>query len=173
MTDHFNSLGYEEKGFKPRRLEAMMILDPQMTSAEVGMVGVGGEVFILGYPLGLSNQGVMPVWKRGSVASEPWYNIVGNAPVFYVDATTRAGMSGSPVLAVGAKIISSNGNVVAELSARHPWLLGVYAGRDGSMPDELDMALGRVWKHDLLNSIFFHQVPGGSPPRLGPSCQDE
>ena len=38
---------------------------------EAGYARVAAEVFILGYPEGLSMQGVMPVWKRGSIASEP------------------------------------------------------------------------------------------------------
>lgn len=32
---------------------------------------VGMDVFIVGFPLGLSKQGIFPIWKRGSVASEP------------------------------------------------------------------------------------------------------
>lgn len=42
-------------------------------------------------------QGVFPVWKRGSIASEPLFNI-NLGPAILVDAVTRRGMSGSPVL---------------------------------------------------------------------------
>ena len=38
---------------------------------------VGMDVFIVGFPLGLQKQGFLPVWKRGSVASEPDINVDG------------------------------------------------------------------------------------------------
>jgi hypothetical protein len=139
---------------------------PKDWTYQQGTARVASEVFILGYPLGLANQGVLPIWKRGSLASEPLYDIEGNIPIIYVDALTRHGMSGSPVLFFGPEIIDEVG-IPSPQTRRphdHPWLIGVYAGRRVATADEIEMALGRVWKRRLLDEIFFQRVPGGSPP---------
>jgi hypothetical protein len=142
--------------------------NPEDWTFEQGTARVGSEVFIVGYPRGLANQGVLPIWKRGSLASEPLLDIEGNIPIIYVDALTRHGMSGSPVLYFGPEIINQQGiqNAPLRSSQDDPWLIGVYAGRRVASQDELDMALGRVWKRFLLDEIFFQRVPGGSPPTL-------
>jgi hypothetical protein len=44
-------------------------------------VEAGAEVFILGFPLGLASQGVLPIWKRGSIASEPLVAIDNRIPM--------------------------------------------------------------------------------------------
>ena len=142
--------------------------NPEDWTYEHGTARVGSEVFILGYPLGLANQGVLPIWKRGSLASEPLFDIEGNIPIIFVDALTRHGMSGSPVLYFGAEIINQKGLPWGPPRSSHeqPWLIGVYAGKRVAPQDELDMALGRVWKRALLDEIFFHRVPGGSSRML-------
>lgn len=139
---------------------------PEDWTYQQGTARVGSEVFILGHPLGLANQGVFPIWKRGSLASEPLFNIEGNIPIIYVDALTRKGMSGSPVLFFGPEIINEAGIPSAQPRSSYdePWLIGVYAGRKVASADELEMALGRVWKRFLLDEVFFQRVPGGSSP---------
>ena len=59
----------------------------------------GSEVFVLGYPLGLTKQQKLPVWKRASIASEPALNI-DLGPAILIDSATKKGMSGAPVFAV-------------------------------------------------------------------------
>lgn len=57
---------------------------------------IGMDVFILGYPFGYSLPG-FPVWKRGSIASEP--DLVHLADQYLlVDSASRPGMSGAPVI---------------------------------------------------------------------------
>lgn len=60
-------------------------------STEALQVSVGMDVFVLGYPFGFQLPGY-PVWKRGSIASEPDL-----APLTYrymlVDSASRPGMS--------------------------------------------------------------------------------
>jgi hypothetical protein len=58
----------------------------------------GMDVFVLGYPRGISGGGRFPLWKRGSIASEPDVNI-DNLPMMYIDTATREGMSRAPVYA--------------------------------------------------------------------------
>jgi hypothetical protein len=130
---------------------------------EHGCPRVASDVFILGYPKGLTKQGVVPVWKRGTIASEPLFNLTGNIPAILVDAVTREGMSGSPVFYFGGDITTASGAAgPLPYPGQEPWLVGVYAGRDGVTGDEIDMALGRVWRKQLLDEIFYHQIPGGS-----------
>ena len=73
----------------------------------------GCTVFVIGFPHALSIGFGLPLWKSGFVASEPHYDVdLGGKlrdygglaegtriPAFFVDAQTRAGMSGSPVFA--------------------------------------------------------------------------
>ena len=55
---------------------------------------IGMDVFILGYPFG-SGPPAFPVWKRGSIASEP--DLVKTTNGYYlIDTASRPGMSGSP-----------------------------------------------------------------------------
>jgi len=115
---------------------------------------IGAEVFILGFPKGIG-QGSFPIWKRGSIATEPLYGIGTRqgAPVILVDALTRDGMSGSPVLYFGSEdIVGDYGPGSRDMSMPH--IVGVYAGRDGVTKDENDMNLGRVWKIEVLDSLF-------------------
>ncbi len=119
---------------------------------------VGMDVFVVGFPLGLAKQGNLPVWKRGSVASEPEMP-VDNLPLFLVDTATRQGMSGSPVYA------RSNGGYLLENGDVHTTpgsftrFLGVYSGRYGA-DDELAAQLGRVWHKAVLDEVIDHGVTG-------------
>lgn len=66
---------------------------------------VGKDVFILGYPFskdellscfGDNTHYYLPVWKRGSIATEP--NLKIGDRILLVDSMSRPGMSGSPVV---------------------------------------------------------------------------
>ena len=85
-------------------------------------------VSIIGYPLGIATGGKFPIWKTGHIASDPDLNY-NNLPVFLIDATTRGGMSGSPVVLRlyggyrtrrGARILAGGTNTL---------FLGIYSGR--------------------------------------------
>jgi hypothetical protein len=133
----------------------------QPTSVANAYAEAGAEVFILGFPLGLASQGALPIWKRGSIASEPLVPVEGNLPIFFVDAATRHGMSGSPILYVGHKLVDQKGAPAGKVQNEdNPWLLGVYAGRRGSADNELEMTIGRGWHRRLLDEIFMRQIPG-------------
>lgn len=122
--------------------------------------GVGAEVFIIGYPRGIASNGIFPIWKRGSIASEPQVGVtlsgVDHETLFYIDALTKAGMSGSPVVFVGSgddAMFTDDGGAVVKRDAE-PYLVGVYAGRDGVTQEEYELSLGRVWKVALVESLF-------------------
>jgi hypothetical protein len=105
-------------------------------------------VSILGFPMGLTSGGKFPIWKTGHVASDmdiDW----DNKPVFLIDATTKSGMSGSPVIAkrVG-NYQSSSACVNAGDAVR---FLGVYSGREA---DEYGVEVGLVWKPRVISEIL-------------------
>jgi hypothetical protein len=159
---------YEEQKSRIAAFDAAVLVQTDRQGnalhVEYAYAKVGAEVFILGFPMGLALQGVFPVWKRGSIASEPLIAIDGNLPIFFVDAATRHGMSGSPVVYFGSELTNSRGAPAhAPPTFPSPWLLGVYAGRRGSSTEEQEMSFGRVWHRRLLDEIFFARVKGGSP----------
>jgi hypothetical protein len=82
-------------------------------------------VFILGFPKGIS-QGAFPIWKRGSIATEPLYGVTtiwakSGAPVILVDALTNDGMSGSPVLYFGSEVVGDHGPSDIDILCRALW----------------------------------------------------
>lgn len=106
----------------------LMIRNPYHLSTELpeAKIQPADRVSIIGFPFGLSATGKFAIWVSGAVASEPALDYDG-LPIFLVDARTRPGQSGSPVL-------SEQGNI-----------LGVYSGR---IHEESD--LGMVWKASVV-----------------------
>ena len=125
---------------------------------------VGHQVFIVGYPVGVEHTGVFPIWKGGTIASEPTTSLslagVETDDVIYVDGLTRAGMSGSPVICLQkpGDIYFTDDGVQITASKSEPLLVGVYAGRDGVTNLEADLALGRVWKVAALERLFAKSI---------------
>lgn len=111
-------------------------------------VEIATPVSIIGFPLGLSAGGKFPIWKTGHIASEPDINYNGE-PIFLIDATTRGGMSGSPVIFRSRgqyKDIKGNTIISAGTTTR---FLGIYSGR---LPR--DSEIGRIWKSYLIEEIL-------------------
>jgi hypothetical protein len=122
---------------------------------------VGAEVFVLGYPRGLGTNGIFPIWKRASIASEPQGSVTlagqEYTNLIYVDALTKSGMSGAPVICLprSGDYFHSDDGVIVEPAQNEPLVVGVYAGRDGVTNDEYELALGRVWKIGSVEELFF------------------
>lgn len=115
-------------------------------------VSVASDVFIVGFPRGISKQLHLPIWKRGSIASEmnlPFDDL----PVFLVDTATREGMSGSPVFAraVGNWMTESGAAISGPDTISK--FIGVYSGRHGA-DDELSAQLGRVWHANQMEEVI-------------------
>jgi len=130
-------------------------LKPKLTTA------VGDDVFVVGFPENIRVTGEMPVWKRGSVATEPDIPI-NELPYLLVDTGTRSGMSGAPVLRrapPGIAPFEDATNFVL-LNQPHVELFGIYSGRYGA--DDLTSQLGIVWKRDVISDIL-------ATPTLGKS----
>lgn len=140
--------------FDPERLVALN--DIEQTD-DMG-IDVGQELFVLGYPLDPQITGPLPIWKRGSVASELSLPIRGR-PCFLVDTATRDGMSGAPVIAVSWGSYHTTKGRHNISSGRFARFLGVYSGRLGA--DRIgEVQLGVVWWRDVIDEICDQGVPG-------------
>lgn len=128
----------------------------------------GMDIFILGYPRGISGGGKFPIWKRGSIASEPDIDI-DNLPLFYVDSATREGMSGSPVYAqVSGFWAPKNGKLPDDgVMGRGEQFVGIYSGRILA-EDPFLAQLGLVWKEEAIIQIIESAKHGISSFELSP-----
>jgi hypothetical protein len=106
------------------------------------------SVSIIGFPLGISAGGSWPIWKTGHIATDPDVNYDGR-PSFLIDATTRGGMSGSPVvIRLNGGFNTRSGNMILAGGFTTKFL-GVYSGRIND-----DAEIGRVWRPHLINEIL-------------------
>lgn len=120
------------------------------------LVEVAMDVFIIGYPLGIGVKDV-PLWKRGTIASEPGLD-VDDLPLLYVDTASTKGMSGSPVLLRARSGRMEDGSTTMSSSSIMNRVVGVYSGRVGQKSG-LDAQLGRVWKAHLVDEIIAQRSP--------------
>jgi hypothetical protein len=116
------------------------------------LIQIGMDVFVLGFPFGIGPGG-LPIWKRGSIASEP--QLAGQAPTLHllIDTASRPGMSGSPVIrrSWGRHMIAGGGNIVGMSTGTK--FIGVYSGRLASQ-DPLDAQLGLTWPASFIPEII-------------------
>jgi hypothetical protein len=115
---------------------------------------VAQSCIVVGFPQGLVDRSqphhVLPIYKGAQIASEPYIEFQGR-PIVVIDATTRPGMSGSPVF---VQVLTYNGQYTAGR------FLGIYAGRfrDSSTRSE-DSALGLVFRPRVIAEIFDQITP--------------
>jgi hypothetical protein len=105
-------------------------------------VRIGMDVFILGYPFGYSPPG-FPVWKRGSIASEPDLVHFG-AGYYLVDTASRPGMSGAPVIRRSWGTHFLEHDATSSNSTPQSKFIGIYSGRLHTK-DPTDAQIGMVW----------------------------
>ncbi len=117
---------------------------------------VKDDVFILGFPFGLKTGDIFPIWKRGSLASEPLIDL-DDLPKMYIDSASRSGMSGSPVIYLEKRQFGIGdahpGTPNAKFSNNYTKMVGIYSGRIGAN-DELNAQLGIVWKYRVIDEII-------------------
>jgi hypothetical protein len=114
-------------------------------------VRIAMEVFILGYPFGPEPPGY-PVWKRGSMASEPDLAQIGTG-YYLIDTASRPGMSGSPVIRRIWNQRVDGDRVIPAPTPLRTEFVGVYSGRR-EMKDESDAQLGMVWPRACIENII-------------------
>lgn len=122
----------------------------ELTSADLA-VYIGMDVFVLGYPFG-AGPPAYPIWKRGSIASEP--DLVRmTTDYLMVDTASRPGMSGGPVImrSWGYHLLA-NGDVSTEPKF-FTRFIGVYSGRLPSK-DASEAQIGQVWPGEFIHEII-------------------
>src|ERR1700745_1003615 len=90
-------------------------------------IEVGMEVFILGYPFEIKPP-AYPVWKRGSIASEPQLARL-TTDYMLGETSSRPGMSGAPVIRRSWTNHMVEPGVVALVDTPLNRFIGVYSGR--------------------------------------------
>lgn len=127
------------------------------------------QATVLGYPGGRSSYKYFPIWVTGYIASEPQFDYV-DLPILLVNATTTAGMSGSPVFQVAdGNYFDSSGNYCIDPSRKYKFL-GIYSGRittnqllEDSMTDDQQRSdnalnIGIIWKPLVINQLITHYL---------------
>jgi hypothetical protein len=124
-------------------------------------VDLGGEVFLPGYPLGLTGPAAMAIWKRASLATSTEFGDGINSSIL-VDTASREGMSGSPCLALANWQYYSLDRATGKMAVKNRplsyRLLGVYSGRLNTQ-DHFGAQLGVVWRENLI----FETLDGKKP----------
>lgn len=124
-------------------------------------------ITLVGYPYGYyDKKNWLPVWKTGSIASEPHVDFEGK-PLFLVDISAFPGMSGSPAFAIayGAYETVEGPTTVGHVQK----FLGIYASmqmlKGGKYLEEItsesgqlvavdeSLELGHIWKASLIIEI--------------------
>lgn len=103
---------------------------------------VTSELSVVGFPFGLTHANKLGIWTRGTVATE-YYVDYEDRPCFLIDARTRGGQSGSPVLyfTTDSRNVQFRGDVYPGGRGSYSQLLGIYSGRINANSD-----LGYVWR---------------------------
>lgn len=126
------------------------------------------DIVLVGYPQGNYNdENRLPLWKKGSIASDPSIDIFGK-PAFIIDISAYKGNSGSPIFATAYGAYETEDGIIKIGTVRK--FLGIYSA-SGAIDEELNFVdkktgkniklkstqaldLGFVWKaKELLNII--------------------
>jgi hypothetical protein len=159
--------------------DAIVVTQNQLGLVDDILVEVGSDLFVVGFPYGYGAGDYFPIWKRGTVASEPAFKPEGLSR-FYIDSFTKPGMSGSPVFAIEKRDIIPLKQEEAELYKKYETgdlsalelmrkldfdlaknvkkkkflrLVGIYSGRV-TVHSGKDPNIGIVWKKQLIDEIF-------------------
>jgi hypothetical protein len=134
--------------------DAILVTSNYLNTVPTMSLKVARDVFVLGYPKGISGSGVFPIWKKASIATEPAIQLDG-LPKMLVDTATREGMSGAPVIAIADGGYEEEDGSSVRTLGRFYRFVGVYSGRLGN--NEMEAQLGIVWKAQAVDEIV--QVP--------------
>jgi hypothetical protein len=159
--------------------DAIIVNQQQLGLVEDIKLEIGSDVFIVGFPFGFGADDYYPIWKRGTIASEPLLNPEG-LPRFYVDSFTKPGMSGSPVFLSEVNTIYNINQKDNELFENYDnkkisalevisqidvdsfskpiqkkvyQFIGIYSGKI-TVHNEKDPNIGIVWKKQLIEELF-------------------
>ncbi len=110
------------------------------------------DIFIIGYPKGITDQTGQPIWKRATVATSPhlgWEK----QEQFLVDCASKQGMSGAPAFFYNLKGHINLGHTNVITSSPITIFHGIYVGRIGGT-SEFEAQIGRIWKRKVIDEII-------------------
>src|SRR5262249_29236132 len=140
----------------PRPPELIVALYPLNVLANTKLrIEIGMEVFILGYPFEIKPP-AYPVWKRGSIASEPQLARL-TTDYMLVDTASRPGMSGAPVIRRSWTNHMVQPGVVALVDTPLNKFIGVYSGRIPTN-HSYEAQSGLVWDGSFIDEIIAADV---------------
>jgi hypothetical protein len=127
-------------------------------------------VCVIGFPFGLGTGGNWPIWKTGHIASDPSLDYEPGKPAFLIDATTRSGMSGSPVIIRMSGGFPTAGGGFMIGGGTRTRFVGIYSGRIHAKSE-----VGRVWRPFVLEEILkdrliFNDDTGRPVPPRNANC---
>lgn len=132
-------------GLKVDRPEVFLCANDHVTPLGKELLQPGGEVLVAGFPHGIGPFGVVPIWKRASIASNVRIPVNG-LPRFLIDVAGRQGMSGAYVCGRQTPFDEYK-------------FLGVYTGRASSPGTARESSdLGFVWWNDIVTDIVANGV---------------
>lgn len=107
------------------------------------------SVTLVGYPHGFfDKKNALPIWKTGSIASEPYIDFEGK-PLFLVDVSAFRGMSGSPVFVIKDSSYEDMQGMWIVSSQVERRFLGVFS----SMPE-------------IKRKQYIEEIPKGTKPGI-------
>ena len=128
--------------------ETVELYPLDLASADGNMaVSISMPVSIVGFPLGQTASVDFPIWKIGHIASEPELDFEGK-PRFLIDATTRSGMSGSPVYLRNFGPYIKKSGVLMMATGITTKFLGIYSAQSNAME------IGIVWKPSVIDEVL-------------------
>jgi hypothetical protein len=123
-----------------------------LEKANTEACAVGDDIFVCGYPLKTYEGLLTPIWKRGSLASEPLFEISPKRS-FLVDIQSTSGMSGGVVLKKVQQSIDQDSGYPQQLKNPPCELIGIYSGRAVS-DENTHLGLGYCWTKDTLIGLI-------------------
>ena len=123
------------------------------------------SVTLIGYPYGFYDTiNALPIWKTGTVASEPDIDFDGK-PLLLIDVSAFPGMSGSPAFAVSSGMyeLHDGGGVTPglvrqflgiyasmQMVGKHKFLEQIPHGVALGIRDSESLQIGHIWKAKLI-----------------------
>ena len=167
--------------------DSIVISQKNLDLVDDVQIEAGSDLFIVGFPFGFSAGNFFPIWKRGTIASEPLFKPNGISQ-FYIDSYTHPGMSGSPVFAIARRNMVTVSREYAEKmemvrkgeisaldilsniskAAANPvekqclQFVGIYSGRV-NLQGNRDPNIGIVWQKSLIDDLFINPIVATHP----------
>lgn len=124
----------------------------------INSLTVSDDLFVVGYPKGVTDGYGQPIWKRATVASAPHLGWNGQKK-FLVDCASREGMSGAPTVLYNKSGFLQAGGTTYVGASPVAIFHGIYVGRVGRV-SEFEAQIGTIWQRSVVDEIIESGVFG-------------